>query len=131
MNQLKNNKAFIIEYFNALSGQEKTRDKLEPYVADHRLIDYVMFIDSVFPKYEVYVEELLAEDDKVIVRVRFRGMHKGVIMGFPPTNKWVEYPFVVRYQIKDNKIVHSWVIADNLVLAEAVGMKGVPPKTKI
>jgi len=131
MSQLKKNKAFIIEYFNALSGQEKTREKLEPYVADPRLIDYVMFIDSVFPKYEVYVEELLAEDDKVIVRVRFRGMHNGEIMGFPPTNKWVEYPFVVRYQIQNNKIVHSWVIADNLVLAEAVGMKGVPPKTKI
>lgn len=131
MSQLKKNKAFIIAYFNALSGQEKTREQLEKYCADPRLINYVMFIDSVFPKYEVYVEEMLAEDDKVIVRVRFRGVHVGEIMGFPPTHKWVEYPFVVRYQIKDNKIVHSWVIADNLVLAEAVGMKGVPPKTKI
>ena len=130
MSQLKKNKAFIIEYFNALSGQEKNRERLEPYVADHRLIDYVMFIDSVFPKYEVFVEEMMAEDDKVIVRVRFRGIHKGVIMGFPPTHQWVEYPFVVRYQIKDNKIIHSWVIADNLVLAEAVGMKGIPPKYK-
>lgn len=131
MSQLKKNKAFIIEYMNAMSGQEKTREKLEQYNADPRLIEYIMFIDSVFPKYEVFVEEMLAEDDKVIVRVRFRGMHKGELMGFAPTNKWVEYPFVVRYQIKDNKIVHSWVIADNLVLAEAVGMKGIPPKAKI
>lgn len=131
MSQLKKNKAFIIEYFNEMSGQEKTRAKLENYVADPRLIDYVIFIDSVFPKYEVYVEELLAEEDKVIVRVRFRGLHKGEIMGFPPTHKWVEYPFVVRYQIQNNKIIHSWVIADNLVLAEAVGMKGIPPKNKI
>lgn len=131
MSQLKKNKALIIEYFNAMSGQEKTREKLEQYNADPRLIDYILFIDSVFPKYEVFIEEMLAENDKVIVRVRFRGMHKGELMGFPPTHKWVEYPFVVRYQIKDNKIVHSWVIADNLVLAEAVGMKGVPPKTKI
>lgn len=131
MSQLKKNKAFIIEYFNALSGKEKTREKLECYVADHRLIDYVMYIDSVFPKYEVYVEELLAENDKVIVRVRFRGMHMGELMGFPPTHKWVEYPFVVRYQVQNNKIIHSWVIADNLVLAEAVGMKGIPPKTKV
>ncbi len=131
MSQLKKNKAFIIEYMNAMSGQEKTREKLEQYNADPRLIEYIMFIDSVFPKYEVFVEEMLAEDDKVIVRVRFRGMHKGELMGFAPTNKWVEYPFVVRYQIKNNKIVHSWVIADNLVLAEAVGMKGIPPKAKI
>jgi predicted ester cyclase len=129
MIQLKKNKAFIIEYMNALSGQQKTREKLEQYNADPRLIEYIMFIDSVFPKYEVFIEEMLAEDDKVIVRVRFRGMHQGELMGFPPTHKWVEYPFVVRYQIKNNKIVHSWVIADNLVLAEAVGMKGIPPKS--
>jgi predicted ester cyclase len=131
MSQLKKNKALIIEYINALSGQEKTREKLEKYNADPRLIEYIMFIDSVFPRYEVYIEELLAEDDKVIVRVRFRGMHKGELMGFPPTHKWVEYPFVVRYQIENNKIIHSWVIADNLVLAEAIGMKGIPPKSKI
>lgn len=130
MGLLKKNKTFIIEYFNALSGQVKTREKLEPYVADPRLIDYVMFIDSVFPKYEVFVEEMMAEDDKVIVRVRFRGIHKGEIMGFKATDKWVEYPFVVRYQIKDSKIINSWVIADNLVLAEGVGMKGIPPKAK-
>ena len=89
-----------------------------------------MFIDSVFPKYEVQVEEMIAEGDKVIVRVHFRGMHEGELMGFPPTHKLVEYPFVVRYQIQNEKIVHSWVIADNLVLAEAIGMKGVPVKKK-
>ncbi|MBL7855384.1 MAG: ester cyclase [Cyclobacteriaceae bacterium] len=128
MSQLKKNKAFIVEYMNALSGQEKTREKLEKYNADPRLIDYIMFIDSIFPKYEVNIEEMLAEDDKVIVRVRFRGMHEGEIMGFPATHKWVEYPFVVRYQIKDRKITHSWVIADNLVLAEAIGLKRLPSK---
>lgn len=130
MSQLKKNKAFILQYMNAMSGQEKTREKLEKYNADPRLVDYIMFIDSIFPRYEVNVEEMLAEDDKVIARVRFRGMHEGEIMGFPATHQWVEYPFVVRYQIKDDKIIHSWVVADNLVLAEAVGLKGLPPKLK-
>lgn len=119
-----------MEYLNALSGQVKTREKLEVYNTDDRLINYIMFIDSVFPGYEITVEEMMAEGDKVIVRALFRGLHKGELMGFPPTGKVVEYPFVVRYQIKDRKIIHSWVIADNLVLAEGVGLKGIPPRKK-
>lgn len=130
MSQLKKNKELIIEYINSMSGQTKTRERLEKYNADPGLIDYIMFIDSVFPKYEAFVDEILAEGDRVIVRARLRGMHEGEIMGFAPTHKEIEYPFVVGYEIKNNKIAHSWVIADNLILAERLGLPAVPPKRK-
>jgi len=130
VNQLKKNKAFILEYINAMSGQEKTRERLEKYNADPGLIEYIMFIDSVFPKYEVLVDEIMAEGDRVIVRARLKGMHEGELMGFVPTHKEIEYPFVVCYEIRNDKIVHSWVIADNLILAERLGMQNVPEKRK-
>lgn len=130
MNQLKKNKAFILEYINAMSGQEKTRERLEKYNADPGLIEYIMFIDSVFPKYEVLVDEIMAEGDRVIVRARLKGMHEGELMGFVATHKEIEYPFVVCYEIRNDKIVHSWVIADNLILAERLGMQNVPEKRK-
>lgn len=129
MSQQKKNKELIVAYINAMSGQEKTRERLEKYNADPGLIDYIMFIDSVFPRYEVFADEMLAEGDRVIVRARLRGRHEGEIMGFAPTQKEIEYPFVVGYEIQNNKIVHSWVIADNLVLAERLGLQGVPPRT--
>lgn len=119
-----------MEYFNAMSGQVKTRERLGKYNADPGLIEYILFIDSVFPKYEVFADEILAEGDRVIVRARLRGMHEGEMMGFPPTHKEIEYPFVVGYEIHNNKIVHSWVIAENLILAERLGMQGVPERKK-
>lgn len=119
-----------MEYINAMSGQVKTRERLEKYNADPGLIDYIMFIDSVFPKYEVLVDEILAEGDRVIVRARLRGMHEGELMGFVATHKEIEYPFVVGYEIQHNKIAHSWVIADNLLLAERLGMQNVPERSK-
>lgn len=117
-----------MEYINAMSGQEKTRERLEKYNADPGLIEYIMFIDSVFPRYEVLADEIVAEGDRVIVRARLRGMHEGELMGFAATHKEIEYPFVVGYEIKNSKIVHSWVIADNLLLAERLGMQNVPQK---
>jgi len=130
MDKLKKNKALILEYVNATSGQPKTRERLEKYNADPGLIDYIMYIDSVFPNYEVIADEIIAEGDRVIMRARLKGVHKGEMMGFAPTNKVIEYPFVVGYEILNNKIVRSWVVADNLVLAERLGMKSLPPKRK-
>jgi len=129
MSQQKKNKALIMEYVNAMSGQTKTRERLEKYNADPGLIEYILFIDSVFPQYEVFVDEILAEGDRVMLRARLRGMHEGELMGFAPTHKEIEYPFVVGYEIQNNKIVHSWVIADNLILAERLGMQNVSERT--
>jgi len=131
MDKLKKNKALILEYINATSGQPKTRERLEEYNADQGLIDYIMFIDSVFPNYEVIADEILAEGDRVILRARLKGRHEGEMMGFAPTHKVIEYPFVVGYEIHNGKIARSWVVADNLVLAERLGMKSLPPKRSL
>ena len=130
MDKLKKNKALILEYVNATSGQPKTRELLEKYNADAGLIDYIMYIDSVFPSYEVIADEIIAEGDRVIMRARLKGIHASEMMGFAPTHKVIEYPFVVGYEIHNEKIVRSWVVADNLVLAERLGMKSLPPKRK-
>ena len=130
MDKLKKNKALILEYVNATSGQPKTRELLEKYNTDAGLIDYIMYIDSVFPSYEVIADEIIAEGDRVIMRARLKGIHAGEMMGFAPTHKMIEYPFVVGYEIHNEKIVRSWVVADNLVLAERLGMKSLPPKRK-
>lgn len=118
MNQLKKNKEFIVEYINATSGMSKTRELLEKYNGDPGLVDNILFKESIFPKYEVSVEEIIAEGDRVVVRAKFKGIHKGEWLGINPTNKEVTYTFVVGYQIWNNKIAHSWLVADNLAIVE-------------
>jgi predicted ester cyclase len=99
---------------------------LEKYNRDPGLVDNILFMESVFPKYEVLVDEILAEGDRVMVRARLRGKHDGEFLGIPPTHREVETPYVVGYEVHHNKITHSWLIADLLRLVEQLGIKGVP-----
>ncbi|NJN42913.1 MAG: ester cyclase [Flammeovirgaceae bacterium] len=115
-----------MEYLNATSGSLKTRALLEKYNGDPGLVDNILFMESVFPKYEVLVDEILAEGDRVMVRARLKGRHSGEFLGIPPTQKVVEAPYVVGYEVHHNKITHSWLIADLLKLVEQLGVKGVP-----
>jgi|JI10StandDraft_1071094.scaffolds.fasta_scaffold02235_8 predicted ester cyclase len=118
MDQQKKNKQLIIEYVTATSGQVKTRELLEKYNDDSGLIENILFKESIFPRYEVGVLEIVAEGDRVVLLAKFKGIHKGEWLGMAPTNKEVSYTFAVGYEIRNNKIVHSWLVADNLAIIE-------------
>lgn len=128
MNQLKKNKEFIMEYINATSGSLKTRELLERYNGDPGLVDNILFMDSVFPKYEVLVDEILAEGDRVMVRARLKGIHGGEFLGIPATYKQVEAPYVVGYEVQNNRITHSWLISDLLKIIEQIGVNVLPAR---
>ena len=118
----QSNKAFIIEYFNALSGVKKTRPMIEKYVTDKALIEHIEFFDSVFPAYEIFADEMIAEGTRVVVRARLKGRHEGELNGISPTYKNVEFPFSIGYEIENNKIVSHWLIADQMMLMEQLGV---------
>ena len=122
MEQTKKNKEFVIDYINALSGVEKTRELLSRYVADQGLIEHILFFDAVFPKYNLMMDEIVAEGSKVVVRARIKGVHKGDFNGIPPTYKEVEVPFYITYELENGKIIHHWLIADQVALMEQLGI---------
>jgi predicted ester cyclase len=126
MEQLKQNKEFIIRYLNALSGVTKTRQLMEKYITDEELIGHITFFEMAFPKYEVFMDELTSEGNRVVVRARMKGVHEGEFNGIPPTHRSVELPFVVSYEIENEKIVHHWLIADSMALMEQLGVMNVP-----
>lgn len=126
MEQQKQNKEFIIRYFNALSGVTKTKELVEQYTTDEELIGHIAFFDSAFPQYELFADEMTAEGNKVVVRARFKGCHKGEFNGIQPTYRNAELPFVISYEIDNNKIVHHWLIADSMALMEQLGVMNVP-----
>jgi len=122
MDNLQKNKELVIEYFNAISGVKKTRELLEKYVSDKHLIEHIEFFDSVFPAYELYADEMLAEGNRVVVRARAKGRHEGELNGIPPTYKNVDFPFSIGYEIENNKIISHWLIADQMMLMEQLGV---------
>jgi len=126
MEQQKQNKEFIIHYFNALSGVIKTKDLVEQYTTDEELIGHIAFFDAAFPRYELFADEMTAEGNRVVVRARFKGCHQGEFNGITPTHRNVDFPFVIGYEIENKKIVHHWLIADSTALMEQLGAMSVP-----
>lgn len=122
MEQAKKNKEFIINYMNAINGVEKTPELLSRYMTDEGLKEHIFFFDSVFPRYSCFLDEFVAEGNKVVLRARMKGRHEGVMNGIAPTYKEIECPFVICYEIENGKIVHHWLIADQAALMEQLGL---------
>jgi predicted ester cyclase len=118
MEKLQQNKELIIRYFNAISGVIKTPEISKNYVADEELLAHIAFFDAAFPEYEISADQMTAEDNRVIVRARFKGCHKGDFAGMAPTHRTVDFPFVISYEIENGKIVHHWLIADQMSLMD-------------
>ena len=117
------NKEFILEYLNAINGKEKTAEILSRYITDQVLIEHIIFFDGAFPKYDILAEELISEGNQVIVRARLVGKHEGEFSGILPSYRNIDFPFVVSYTIEDNKIVSHWLVADQMILMEQLGVE--------
>lgn len=113
---------FIQEYWMAISGKPKTMELLQKYISDPELIGHIMAYETPFPSYKLVADDYICEDDKISVRARFMGIHKGDLMGIPPTGKSVEIPFSVIYQVKDEKIIKSWLFIDQMELMNQLGL---------
>ena len=122
MEQQNKNKEFIINYLNALSGVPKTRELLEHYMTDEALIGHIEFFEAAFPNYELFIDEMVAEGNRVILQARVKGTHLGDLGGISPTFKTIDFPCVIRYEIENNKIVSHWMLADQMALMEQLGV---------
>ncbi len=127
INVAEENKNFINQYLEALSGKEKPAEKVNKYVADSddELKQHIAMFEAAFPKYELIAEDMVAEGDKVAVRAIFRGIHKGEFMGIPPTDKQLTVSLMLIYRIESGKIVEHWMNADQLGLMQQLG--AIPP----
>src|SRR5450432_3229310 len=52
--------------------------------------DFFRMEMAAFPDLSMTVEDVVASGDKVVARARFRGTHRGELMGMPPTGKTVD-----------------------------------------
>ena len=108
------NKQLIREYLEAISGNPKPKHVIDQFVADQdeELKQHIEVFEAAFPYYEFHMQDMIAEGDKVTVRFRFQGTHKGELMGIPPSGKTVDMDGIIIYQIQDEKIIHHWINAD-------------------
>jgi steroid delta-isomerase-like uncharacterized protein len=73
------------------------------------------------------INDMIAEDDKVVTRWTTRGTHdKGEMLGVPPTGKQVEVTGITLNRISEGKIAEDWTVWDSLGLLRQLGAVSVP-----
>ena len=78
---------------------------------------------TAFPDLNATVEDVIAEGDKVVTRVTFRGTHQGEIEEFgPPTGRQVEIKGISISRIEGGKIVEDWDSYDDLGVMRQLGL---------
>ncbi|WP_458207014.1 ester cyclase [Haladaptatus sp. NG-SE-30] len=83
-------------------------------------------IIDAFPDFEATVEDIVAEDDEVAMRVTLRGTHEGEFMGIEPTGNSFEVQNMVFTRIEDGKIAERWVQPDTLGMFHQLGVVESP-----
>ena len=85
--------------------------------------EFVNTYKTAFPDMSVTVEDVIAEDDKVVSRVTLRGTHKGETEEFgPPTGRQVELKGITISRVLGGKIVENWDSYDNLSILQQLGL---------
>ncbi|HEY5057542.1 MAG TPA: ester cyclase [Gaiellaceae bacterium] len=65
-----------------------------------------------FPDLEAQVDDVVAAEDRVAVRVTFRGTHTGEFQGMPATGRTIHYVSHEFYRVQDGLIAEEWICSD-------------------
>ena len=87
--------------------------------------EYRKFIPSVyaaFPDLHHKIEDLIAEGNRVVVRVKNSATHKGDFMGVSATGKEVQIGAIMIFRVVEGKFVEAWEEADFLGLMQKLGV---------
>ena len=98
----------LVEH-NPLPGQGVGRE-------GHKQV--VTLFRSAFPDLRVITEDLVGEGDRVALRWRAEGTHRGELMGIAPTGKRVTLTGIEILRIADGKIVERWAEDNGLMVLQ-------------
>jgi predicted ester cyclase len=91
------------------------------FLAGH-VANLIRGMSSSFPDFQMTIEDLIAEGDKVVSRVNMRATHLGDFFGHPPTGKPVLNGGIAIYTIRDGKIATVVNEINMLVLYQQLGI---------
>lgn len=83
--------------------------------------EFVSMYRSGFSDVHIFVEDQVAEGDKVVTRWRATGTHDGDLSGIAPTGKWVEITGMEIARISGGKVAEIWDNYDVLGLMQQIG----------
>lgn len=89
------------------------------------LESYITYINNVrqaFPDLKYLVYDMIGDDNKILVRWRFEGSHKGEIRGINATGRRVSFTGMSLYTVEGGKITEAWVNWDTYGYLQQLGV---------
>jgi len=77
---------------------------------------------EAFPDVRIVVEDMVAEGDKVAFRWSATATHRGISLGFEPTNRDVRFEGMGIIRVESGKLVEGWNTFDQLGMLQQLGV---------
>ncbi|TCJ89897.1 ester cyclase [Nocardia alba] len=131
------NKRVVLASFDALASGELdlplAAQMHTPEYIDHQarpgsargpamVVAHARWLRSVYPDLAFEIEDIIAEDDKVVLRCVFTGTHLGDLFGIAPTGKLVRTDQIHILRLDGGRIAEHWAGRDHSKLAEQLGV---------
>lgn len=131
------NKTLVRRWFEEVwnQGREETIDELfaahgigyglgdteAPIRGPAGIKPFVRNLRGALPDIHMKIEDIMAEGDRVTVRITVEGTHKGGNLGVVPTGQRVRIEGIVIVRIANDQIVEGWNSWDQLGLLRQIG----------
>ncbi len=84
----------------------------------------VALLRDAFPDSRHVIEDLIADEDRVVVRVTLMGTHAGPFHGIAPTGQRIAQAQIHILRVVDGKVVERWAVQDDLGVLRQLGQGG-------
>jgi steroid delta-isomerase-like uncharacterized protein len=132
------NKAIVRRYFDQVLN-ERRHDLAGEFLTDNIELHgsglppglevvkqwFTMFA-AAFPDGQYTIEDVVAEEDRVVARTTFNGTHQGEMQGIPATGKNVSVPGITILRLDNGKIAEGWLVNDRLGMMQQLGVVSAP-----
>lgn len=82
---------------------------------------YVRILKTAFPDAIHVIDDVIAEDNKVMTRVTARGTFLGACIGYEPTGKVVEISGIAVHRVENGRLIEHWAHADMAGFMHQIG----------
>ncbi len=127
---------FVEELFNSQGNLAATDELLADNFIDHNPLpglpplppgragfkQLAAIFRTAFPDLRYTIEDMIAEDDKVVIRYSAYGTNTGELVGMPPSGERVAVTGFDMFRIANDKIVEWWHCDDYFSLLQQLGM---------
>lgn len=103
----------IIENEELPPGMEPNREGVKQFFRMFR---------SAFPDLHFQVDEMIASDDKIVVRLTISGTNEGSFMNMPSTGNKISYKAIDIFRLINGKVVEHWGIGDNAKMMQQLAV---------